>query len=140
MEAVANVLRAFLLKMNVPVPETERLTDKVREKKMGELFADMEKMDIQAERRNTAFQRERADEAEKKAAEERARADEAENRAEIAEENSIKLLIEFGQESGAPMEAIVQSLMDKKKLSREEAIKKTGLYWKEAPESQQRGK
>jgi hypothetical protein len=29
--------------MNVPVPETERLADKVREKKMGELFADMEK-------------------------------------------------------------------------------------------------
>ncbi len=31
-----------------------RLTDKMREKKMGELFADMEKMDIQAERCNTA--------------------------------------------------------------------------------------
>ena len=42
---IADVLRAFLLKINVPVPDTEKLTDKVRKKKMGELFADMEKMD-----------------------------------------------------------------------------------------------
>lgn len=42
MDAVADVLKVFLLKMNVPVPETEKLTDKVRKKKMGELFADME--------------------------------------------------------------------------------------------------
>lgn len=48
-DSIANVLRAFLLKLNVPVSETEKLADKVREKKMGELFADMQKIDIQAE-------------------------------------------------------------------------------------------
>ena len=49
LDIIADVLKAFLLKMNVPVPETENLTGKVKEKKMAELFADMEKMDIQAE-------------------------------------------------------------------------------------------
>ena len=37
-DVAANVLKAFLLKMNVPAAETEKLTDKVMEKKMGELF------------------------------------------------------------------------------------------------------
>ena len=149
-DIIAKVLQAFLLKMNVPVPETEKLTDKVREKKMGELFADMEKMDIQAERRNTALEKERADAAEERAeeekmranaAEERAnaaeeqaeeekvRADEAEKRANLAEEDSIKLLVELCQKLGASRDAAVQSLMEKKNLSREEALKKTGLYW-----------
>ncbi len=120
---IANILRAFLLKMNVPVPETERLTDKVREKKMGELFENMEKIDIQAERRNTALEKQRADEAERQVVEEKKRAD-------IAEENSIKLLVELNQEFGASMDATMQSLMDKKNMTREEALKKIEIYWK----------
>ena len=123
-ETIAKVLKAFLLKMNVPVPETERLADKVREKKMGELFADMDKIDIQAERRNTASEKQRADEAERQAAEERHRAD-------IAEENAIKLLIELSQEFGASMDAAMQSLMDKKNMTEEEALEKVKIYWKE---------
>ena len=62
LDIIANVLRAFLRRENVPEEETETLVGKVKEKKMGELFANMDKMDIQAERRKTA-------EAEKKAAE-----------------------------------------------------------------------
>lgn len=151
-ETIAKVLKAFLLKMNVPVPETERLADKVREKKMGELFADMDKIDIQAERRNTASEKQRADEAEKQAAEEKSRAEEAEKRADeeqrraeeserqaaeerrradIAEENAIKLLIELSQEFGSSMDAAMQSLMDKKNMTREEASEKVKIYWKE---------
>ena len=127
-ETIAKVLKAFLLKMNVPVPETERLADKVREKKMGELFADMDKIDIQAERRNTASEKQRADEAERQAAEERHRAD-------IAEENAIKLLIELSQEFGASMDAAMQSLRDKKDMTMEEAQKKVEIYWKEPTDS-----
>lgn len=125
-----DVLKAFLLKMNVPVPETEKLTGKVREKKMGELFANMEKMDIQAERRNTALEKERADKAEKRAEEAEKRASEEMKRADLAEENSIKLLVEFSQELGASRDATVQSLMEKKNLSQDEALAKTELYWK----------
>jgi len=57
--------------MNVPVEEAEDLVGKVKEKKMAELFANMEHMDIQAERRNTAEQRQRAERAEERAEQEK---------------------------------------------------------------------
>ncbi len=122
-DAVADVLKVFLLKMNVPVPETEKLTEKVRKKKMGELFADMEKKDIQAERQNTAREKKRADEAEKSAAE-------ALSRAATAEENEIKSIIEICQELGASKNSAVEKLMAKKNLSREASLEKTVVYWK----------
>lgn len=129
-DVVADVLKVFLLKMNVPVPETEKLTDKVRKKKMGELFADMEKMDIQAERRNTDREKKRADRAEKRADEAEKNADEALSRAAIAEENEIKSIIEVCQELGASKDSAIQKLMEKKNLSRKVSLEKTAVYWK----------
>jgi len=78
MTIIMSILMAYLLKLNVPVDEAENLVGKVKEKKMAELFANMEHMDIQAERRNTAEQRQRAEWAEE-------RAEQAEKRAEQAE-------------------------------------------------------
>ena len=46
MSVIASVLMAYLLKVNVPVHEAEDLVGKVKEKKMAELFANMEPMDI----------------------------------------------------------------------------------------------
>lgn len=118
------------------MPETEKLAGKVREKKMGELFENMDKMDIQAERRNTALERRRADEAEERAEKAEQRADEAQKRAEetekkaaLAEEDGIKQLVGFSQELGASMDMAVQSLMGEKPLSQEEALEKVRLYW-----------
>ncbi len=159
LERIAQVLQAFLLKMNVPVPETEKLTDKVRKKKVAELFADMEKMDIQAERRKTENERRRAEEAEGRAKGAEGRADEAERRAEeaerrakeaesqaegqvkeiktqaqkqmeLAEEESVKSLIELCRELGTPRELAMRKLMDRKKLDREQAAQKMAKYWK----------
>lgn len=90
---------------------------------MGELFADMEKKDIQAERQNTAREKKRADEAEKSAAE-------ALSRAATAEENEIKSIIEICQELGASKNSAVEKLMAKKNLSREASLEKTVVYWK----------
>ncbi|MBQ9143087.1 MAG: hypothetical protein IJX63_15050 [Lachnospiraceae bacterium] len=72
---MAKVLLAFLLKENVPAGEAEELVEKVRKKKVGELFANMEKMDIQAERRKTKMQEERAEKAERQAETERQKAE-----------------------------------------------------------------
>ena len=55
---------------------------------MGYLFENMEKMDIQLERRNTVEQRKRAEEAEQEAANQRQRAEEFEQRAEAAEKKA----------------------------------------------------
>ena len=151
---MANVLLAFLLKENVPVEEAENLVGKVKEKKMAELFANMEHMDIQAERRNTEEQRQRADKAEERAdkAEERAdkaeeRADKAEERADKAEERAdkaeqelekakrmyseaVKLFIENCQELSASKEKTMERLIKKFGFDVQQAQEELRLYWK----------
>ena len=53
--------------MNVPVDEAREMMGEIGGRGMGYLFENMEKMDIQAERRNTHRERERAEAAEKRA-------------------------------------------------------------------------
>jgi len=53
------------MKMNVPSEEARELMGEIGGRGMGFLFENMEKMDIQAERRNTQREKERADRAEK---------------------------------------------------------------------------
>ncbi len=62
-----DVLWSLFQKMNVPVQEGQELLAKLEESGMGYLFADMEKMDIQAERRNTELARQEAEEAKREA-------------------------------------------------------------------------
>ena len=50
--------------MNVPVDEVKEMMGEIGGRGMGYLFENMEKMDIQAERRNTQREKERADAAE----------------------------------------------------------------------------
>lgn len=50
--------------MNVPVEEAREMMGEIGGRGMGYLFENMEKMDIQAERRNTQRERERAEAAE----------------------------------------------------------------------------
>lgn len=117
LDIISNILRVFLLKMNLPDEDAEELVGKVKEKKMGYLFENMEKMDIQAERRNTAEQRERAEK--------------AEERANRAEEKGIRILIETYQEMGVSKEDTVQKVIEKYDLSQICANEKMSLYWKE---------
>ncbi len=56
-DIIADMLLAFLLKSNVSANEAEKVVGKVKEKKMGELFADMEPIDIQAEQAKIRAQR-----------------------------------------------------------------------------------
>lgn len=122
---IADILLAFLLKENVPAAEAEELACKVREKKMAQLFENMEKMDIQAERRNTEKQRKRADMQQQRADSAEQRALEAERKAEAG----IQACIQSCQELGASKEIVYQKIMDKFNLSTEEAHAKMKLYW-----------
>ena len=115
------------------------------EKEMGELFADMEKMDIQAERRNTANAKKEAAEAKKEAeeakkeaaeakkeaAEAKKEAAEAEKRADKSEEDNIRLSVELCQELGASKDSAVRKLMEKRNMSLETAQEKIMLYWRD---------
>ena len=64
--------------MNVPVDEVKEMMGEIGGRGMGYLFENMEKMDIQAERRNTQRERDRADSEKVRANLERERADAAE--------------------------------------------------------------
>ena len=105
LKIIADVLFVLLLKENVPLDEAEELVEKVREKKMGELFENMEHMDIQAERRNTAEQRERADKAEKQT--------------KIEKERGIKIFIDTCREFGLSQEDVINKLAEKYDMNRE---------------------
>lgn len=63
-EIYKKILWTLLIKMNVPMDEVREIMGEIGGHGMGYLFENMEKMDIQAERRNTQRERERADAAE----------------------------------------------------------------------------
>ena len=82
-QIIQKVLWALLKQMNVPNEEARELMSEIGGHGMGILFEHAEKMDIQAERRNTAREKARADVAEERANVAEKRADAAE--AELAE-------------------------------------------------------
>ncbi len=100
MNIIVSAMWAFMMKNNVPVAEASDYVGKVREGNMGYLFENMEKMDIQAERRNTAEARQRADEAERKADEAERKADEAERKADELLKEIEKLKEQLANQEG----------------------------------------
>ena len=90
------------------MPEEETLVGKVKEKKMGELFANMDKMDIQAERRKTA---------------------EAVKKAEEAEKKAVMEIIKMGRDCGGTKEFVMRRLCDKYGFDEKEAKELVNLHW-----------
>ncbi|MGN0376711.1 MAG: Rpn family recombination-promoting nuclease/putative transposase, partial [Suilimivivens sp.] len=133
LDIIANVLRAFLRKENVPEDETEALVGKVKEKKMGELFANMDKMDIQAERRKTVKAQKEAKEAEKRAEEAQKRAEEAQRKADEeskrAYETGIKGIVRSCKKLNASKEFAVTQILEMYAGSRDEVEKLVDDYW-----------
>lgn len=123
---------------------------------MGYLFENMEKLDIQEERRKTREARKAADDAKKWAEEAENRAKEAERHAEEAErhaeeaerhveeetrraekmqENLIRRMIEWSMHSAIPREKVVQELMEFFEMEQEAAREKVALYWTKEQEA-----
>ena len=119
LEIIGNVLLAFLLKENVPVEDAENLAGKVREKKMGMLFENMQKMDIQEAWRKTAEQRMRAEEAEQKAEELTKKL-----------EAGIRFLVESCRNDGIGQEATRNKLVEIYQVDNAVAEKKMMQYWR----------
>ncbi len=138
---ISDILKAFLLKMNFSVEQTEELVGKVKEKKMGILFENVVPFDIEGakrkaeeQERRAEEQRRRAEEERQRAEEERQRAEEEKQRADKAEqqmEKGIMLYIETCQELGMPQKDIVKRMQEKYELSETDILQKLHLYWKE---------
>ena len=127
LDIISDILRAFLLKMNLPLEEAEDLVGKVKEKKMGYLFENMEKMDIQEEHRHTAQARKELEEAQRKVEKAQREAEEAQKE---TQENAIRLFVEGFQEAGLTREVTFKKLKEKFELTEEQASEKLNLYWK----------
>ena len=102
------------MKMNVSEEEAKQCVDKVKERHMGYLFENMEKMDIQEERRKTAEAQQKLEEAQKENA-----------------EASVRTIISLCMEFGRTKEEAVQKLIDKASLNKEQAETAVKHYWKE---------
>jgi len=94
---IADAMWSLCMKLNVPQEEAVDYVGRVWDRDMGYLFENIEKMDIQEERRKTKEAREaleiaerKADEAERKADEAERKADEAERKADEAERKAIE--------------------------------------------------
>ena len=112
------VLCALLQKMNVPEEEAREKLAEMEEKGVGTLFADMDKMDIQAERLNTKLAREEADAAKKALKELKQQTDQAME--ELKRQTDQKL-----EKSSVKINAVFDhlvSLCQGEKLSRDETI------------------
>lgn len=80
-ELYKKVVWSLLMKMHVPTQNAKEMMGGIGDQGMGYLFENMEKIDIQAERKNTERERRRADAAEKRAE------DEKRQREKLEEEN-----------------------------------------------------
>ena len=108
------------MKLNVPEEETEELVGRVREREMGQLFADMEKMDIQEERRKTL-------EAEKKL-------QEAADKVQATEEKlqkALKLMTNMYMDAGLTKVEIKNKLQEEFGISLKESDEIVKRYWQE---------
>ncbi|MCC8080547.1 MAG: hypothetical protein LIO80_00785, partial [Lachnospiraceae bacterium] len=106
-----DTLYSLLMKMNVPVEEANRYAESVEECRMGYLFENLEKMDIQAERRNTAQARAEAEAAKERAEEAEQKAEAARQRAEAAEKKLISL-VECMLTKGQTEEQIAEEILE----------------------------
>ncbi len=136
------VLWALFQKMNVPVEEAREKLAKMEENGMGYLFADMEKMDIQAERRNTETARREAEAVKLKleAANQELEATnqelEASNQKLEAASGKINSLlsqlVSICQSEGLSRKEAMTCLQERYGLSYEDAVSATEQFWKDS--------
>ena len=79
---ISQVVETFAVKLNLPQEEVDDTVALIKERQMGYLFENMEKMDIQLERRQRKEAQAKAEEAQAKAEEAQAKAEEAQAKAE----------------------------------------------------------
>lgn len=106
LDIIASVMESLCVKIGATEEEMQECVSRVKECRMGYLFENIEKMDIQAERRNTA----------------QARAE--------AQENAIRSVIAVCQRLNAGKEQAVQEVVEVCGADRDTALEKVNLYWK----------
>lgn len=120
LDIIASVMESLCVKIGATEEEMQECVSRVKERRMGYLFENIEKMDIQAERCNTAQARAEA---------QRVR-EEAQRTQEEAQENAIRSVIAVCQRLNAGKEQAVQEVIEVCGADRDTALEKVNLYWK----------
>ena len=99
-EIYKKILWSLLMKLKVPNEEASNIIGEIGGHDMGYLFENMDKMDIQAERRNTAREKQRADEEKQRAdiAEEQVAYERKEKEALAEEVQRLRKLLELQEQ------------------------------------------
>lgn len=138
LDIIVSVMESLCVKIGATEEEMQECVSRVRERRMGYLFENIEKMDIQAERHNTAEARAEARKAQEEAKRAREEAEKAreEARAEVErtleenQENAIRSVIAVCRKLKASKAQAVQEVMEICGENEESARKKVDLYWK----------
>ena len=142
LEIIAKTIWSLCMKMNVPQEEAKQYVEKVKERQMGYLFENMEKIDIQKERRKTAKERRQREQAERQAEQAQIKIAKMEHKLQEAEkrnqkerqevlQNTVKTIVSLCQKFGATKETAMTQVMESCGLLQEEAKEKVEFYWKE---------
>jgi len=141
LEKIALIFRMLLMKLNVPEEETEELVGRVREREMGQLFANMEKMDIQEERRKTQEAERKQQEAEGKVQEAEGKVQEAEGKVQEAEgkvqeveeklQKALKVMTNMYMDVGLTKVETKSKLQEEFGISLKESDEIVKRYWQE---------
>ena len=107
LQIIENIICALLRKVNATKEEIELCVEQVRRRQMGLLFENMQKMDIQAERKNTEEARKQV------------------------EEEASRMIVILCQENGRTKQETKNSLVEKRGMSEQKAEEMIGCYWKE---------
>ena len=103
LQIIENIICALLRKVNATKEEIELCVEQVRRRQMGLLFENMQKMDIQAERKNT----------------------------EEARKQVVETIVILCQQHGDTKQEAVKTLMKMREIDQAEAEEAVEFYWKE---------
>ncbi len=133
-DVIARITASLCRRLNVPEEESDTYISKIRsEKKMGYLFENMEKMDIQWERKQTAEARKELQDALEQLKASKAETDAAKAEADAAKAMKQQMTadyIELLQKFLPDRKSAIQHIMEKYTLEEADAEKLLELYWK----------
>ena len=132
LEIIMGTIWNLMMKMNMPTEDAQDCMRELGERSMGNWFENMDKMDIQAERRNTAEARRELAEAREKLAETEDRLLESEN--QLADTNNKLLdaaisIINMTKKYSGVKESAVSEVEKAIGVSKEEAELLVDKYW-----------
>ena len=130
LSVIVCIVEILLAKLNVPSEEVESLTGLIKERNMGELFANFKAYDVQAARAEarTAGREEGLAEGLAEGLEEGRAEGREEGRAEEREE-SIRKTVCILKDLNITKDIVVEKVMEQYELTEETANKKINLYW-----------